>query len=300
MIGYVGLGNMGGALAERLALSRKVLAFDLNETACQRLAKAGAEIAADLRELADRCDVILLCLPTSQHVEKALKGEGGLAGALRPGTIVVDQTSGDPNITRRLATELAEQGVTLIDAPVSGGPQGAAAGTIAIMVGSDAATFEKVKPIFDAITPNVFHAGEIGAGQVIKLANNLLSGGTRLLSLEAVTLAVKNGVSAETAVNILLASGGANFWLGKYGESLLVRGEIPSSFTLGLIHKDVKLACQMGVDSGMPMFFGSPAKEFYQMAINAYSPDTPVNTIALLMEKVANANFIPKKDEGRA
>ena len=300
MIGSVGLGNMGGALAERLALSKQVLAFDLSETARQRLAKAGAEIAPSVADVAQRCDVILLCLPTSQHVETALKGEGGLAAAVRPGTIVVDQTSGDPNITRRLAAELAEQGVALIDAPVSGGPQGAAAGTIAIMVGSDAATFEKVKPIFDAITFNVFHAGEIGAGQVIKLANNLLSGGTRLLSLEAVTLAVKNGVSAETAVKILLASGGANFWLGKYGESLLVNGEIGSSFTLGLIHKDVKLACQMGVDSGMPMFFGNPAKEFYQMAINAYSADTPVNNIALLVEKVANANFIPKKDGQKA
>lgn len=295
MIGYVGLGNMGGALAARLALTQQIVAFDLNEAARKRVAETGAQAVASLNDVAERSDVIFLCLPTSQHVEKVLMGEGGLATAARPGTIFVDQTTGDPNITRRLAAELSGRGLVLIDAPVSGGPQGANAGTIAIMVGSDDATMAKVKPILEAISLNVFHVGGVGAGHVAKLANNLLSGGTRLMSLEAVTLAVKNGLTAEMAVKVLLAGGGYNFWLNKYGESLLVKGELGSTFTLGLIHKDVRLACQMGVDSGMPMLFGNMAKEFYQMAINEYAADLPVNNIGYMMEKVANANFIPKK-----
>jgi len=295
MIGYIGLGNMGGALAARLALTREVVAFDLDEAARKRIAEAGAEAVGSLSAVAEACDVIFLCLPTSQHVEKVLMGEGGLAAVARPGTVFVDQTTGDPTITRRMAGELSGRGLTLIDAPVSGGPQGANAGTIAIMVGSDDATMTKVKPILEAISPNVFHVGGVGTGHVAKLANNLLSGGTRLMSLEAVTLAVKNGISADMAVKVLLAGGGYNFWLNKYGDSLLVRGELGSSFTLGLIHKDVKLACQMGADSGMPMLFGNMAKEFYQMTINAYAHDMPVNNIGYMMEKVANANFIPKK-----
>ena len=297
MIGYVGLGNMGGALARRLALANEVMVFDLNDAAKQDMARSGARVAADLPALAAAADLIFLCLPTSQHVESALTGTGGLADSARPGTIIVDQTSGDPNATRKLAALLAQKQVTLIDAPVSGGPQGAQAGTIAIMVGSDDATFAKVKPILETISPNIFHAGEVGAGHVIKLANNLLSAGVRLMSLEAVALAVRNGVSAKDAVSIIKAGGGNNFWLQKYGDSLLVKGELGSTFTLGLLHKDVRLACEMGATSSMPMVFGNRAREFLQTAINAYGPNDPVNKVAYLMEKSWGFDFIPKAPE---
>jgi 3-hydroxyisobutyrate dehydrogenase len=299
MIGYIGLGNMGGALARRLAVSNDIIGYDLNAEARRQFLETGAKVALDFAGLAQATQTIFLCLPTSQHVERALLGEDGLAQYLKPGSVLVDQTSGDPAITRRLAAALAKRNIVLVDAPVSGGPQGAAAGTIAIMVGGDQAVVDRLMPTLQTISPNIFHAGEVGSGHVIKLANNLLSAGQRLMTIEAVALAVKNGVSAELAVKIMGASGGNNFWLQKYGQSLLVNGELGSTFTLGLIHKDVRLACQMGVDSGMPMLFGSQAKEFYQMAINAFGADNAVNNIAYLVEKISNVDFIPKPATSR-
>ena len=134
-LGYVGLGAMGGALARRLMLSHKLRVLDLRLEAVAEYAENGAIPAQDGTSLARESDIVLLCLPRSADVREAIFGAGGLAEGLSPGKIVVDQTSGNPDDTRAMAAELAEQGITLIDAPVSGGPAGADAGTIAIMVG---------------------------------------------------------------------------------------------------------------------------------------------------------------------
>lgn len=288
MLGYIGLGNMGGAL------SGEVLVHDLSAAAVARLTEAGAKAAADVAEIGGACETVFMCLPTSRHVEDLLFGAGGLAAALRPGTMLIDQTSGEPEATRRLGARLAEAGVTLVDAPVSGGPQGAEAGVIAIMVGASPEDFERVRPVLARISPNVFHAGGPGGGHVAKLCNNLLSSGIRLMTMEAIALGAKNGVSPEALVRILGAGGGGSYWLGKYGEQLFVRGEIARTFTLGLILKDVTLACQMGASAGMPMFLGNQARNFYQMAVNEFAPDMPVNNIAYLIEKVTDAAIVPR------
>jgi 3-hydroxyisobutyrate dehydrogenase len=134
--GYVGLGDMGGALARRLHLSRPLVVYDLSADALRRLVAKGATVAANLPALAEQCDTVFLCLPKSEHVRQVIFGEGGLLRAMKPGTMLIDQTSGDPKETRDMAQLLAVNGITLVDAPVSGGPQGAEAGTIAIMVGA--------------------------------------------------------------------------------------------------------------------------------------------------------------------
>lgn len=293
-IGYVGLGNMGGALARRLQLTHALLVHDQDEASVRRLVERGATAADGLRDIGARCELILLCLPTSEHVRKVLLGKDGIAATARPGTLIVDQTSGDPTITRAIAAELAERGIELVDAPVSGGPSGADAGTIAIMVGAEAAQYERIRPVLQAISPNVFHAGGIGCGHVVKLANNLLSAGTRLMTLEAMALAVKNGVAGEKALEIMMASGGRNFWMEKYMASHILTGKLKAAFALGLLHKDVRLACQLGQDSGMPMLFGNLAKDFYQMALNEASPDSPVNVVALTMDRITGSHVVPK------
>lgn len=292
-IGYVGLGSMGGALARRLQLSHPLRVHDRDAASVQRLVDAGATRADSLAALAQACDVILLCLPTSEHVRTVLLGADGIAASAKRGTLIVDQTSGDPTVTRAIAAELAERGISFVDAPVSGGPAGADAGTIAIMVGADAAQFDRIGPVLRTISPNVFHAGGIGCGHVVKLANNLLSAGTRLMTLEAMALAVKNGVEGEKALAIMLASGGRNFWMEKYMADYILTGKLKAAFALGLLHKDVRLACQLGQDSGMPMFFGNQAKDFYQMALNEFSFDAPVNVVALTMDRIAGSRVVP-------
>ncbi|HSV79399.1 MAG TPA: NAD(P)-dependent oxidoreductase [Ramlibacter sp.] len=292
-IGYVGLGSMGGALARRLQLSHPLRVYDVHPEAIASVVEEGATGCRSLRELADQCDVILLCLPTSEHVRSALFGADGLAAGLRPGTVVIDQTSGDPIVTRAIGAELEQRGVALVDAPVSGGRQGAEAGTIAIMVGAAPEHFARIEPVLRAISANVFHAGGLGAGQVIKLSNNLMSAAQRLLTFEAVALAVKNGIEPATACEILLAGGGRNVFLEKFMAPHVIEGRLSSGFTLGLMHKDVRLACQLGSDSGVPMFFGGVTREFYQLCINAMGRDAQVHTAALVVDGMAGTHVVP-------
>lgn len=292
-IGYVGLGSMGGALARRLALSYPLAVHDLGEAAVARLAAVGAIACRSPAEVAAACDTIFLCLPTSNEVRDAIFGADGIAGTVRPGTLIVDQTSGDPIATRAMADELRSRGVTLIDAPVSGGAKGAEAGTIAIMVGASDDDLARVSPILAAISPNVFHAGAVGAGQVMKLVNNVLSGAQRLLTMESVALAAKNGIDPARACEILLAGGARNGFLEQFMLPKIIRGDVSPGFTLGLMHKDVRLACQLGSDSGVPMFFGNLAREFYQMCMAEKGPDAQVHTAAQVIDRLSGTQVVP-------
>ncbi|KWF32834.1 3-hydroxyisobutyrate dehydrogenase [Burkholderia diffusa] len=292
-IGYVGLGNMGGALAKRLQRQLTLSVYDLSPSAVESLAELGARACVTLTDLASRCDVILLCLPTSNHVRTALFGEGGLASAAKAGTLIIDQTTGDPIATRAMAKDLAELGIELIDAPVSGGAQGAEAGTIAIMVGAEPKQYARAQPVLNAISSNVFLAGGIGSGQVIKLVNNMLSGALRLLTFEGIALAAKNGIGPDKACEILLAGGAKSAFLEKFMAPHIVHGRLATGFTLGLMHKDVRLACQLGEDSGVPMFFGNVAREFYQMCINEMGADAQVHSAALVIDRISHTAVVP-------
>lgn len=284
---------MGGALALRLQLTHPLLVYDRAEAACRMLADAGAEVAVDLPAIAARCDVIFMCLPTSDHVRDAIFGKGGLAAGLRPGAMIVDQTTGDPIATRAMAADLAGRGVDLVDAPVSGGKQGAQAGTIAIMVGASADQFARIEPIFKAISPNVFHTGGVGNGHVVKLANNLLSMATRLLTFESVMLAARNGVDPKTVVDIMLASGGRNAYLERMMGPRVLNGKLNVGFTLGLAHKDVRLACKLGEDSGVPMFFGHIARDLYQVCIAEMGAENQVDTAGLVLDRLSGTQVVP-------
>jgi 3-hydroxyisobutyrate dehydrogenase len=293
VIGYIGLGNMGGALARRLQLQHELLVYDTDDASVRRMVDRGSTGCLDLGDLAARCDVIMLCLPTSDHVRGVIFGENGLSTAAKPGTLIVDQTTGDPNATRAMAAELAERGIDLIDAPVSGGSAGAEAGTIAIMVGADPVQYDRVHPILTAISPNVFHAGGIGAGHVIKLVNNLLSCTQRLLTFEAVSLAAKNGMDPQTAVEILTAGGGRNAYLEKIMAARVLQGKLGIGFTLGLAHKDVRLACQLGIESGVPMFFGNLTRELYQTYVSEMGAGAQVDTAALVVDRLSGTQVVP-------
>jgi len=292
-IGYVGVGAMGGAIARRLLLTYKLLVYDLDESAMQHLTARGAVGCADLAELGARCDVILLCLPTSDQVRSVIFGQGGLVGAVRPGTLIIDQTSGDPNATRAMAAELAGSQVDLVDAPVSGGARAAEAGTLAIMVGAGAEQYGRLLPVLNAISPNVMHAGGVGAGQIMKLVNNLLSTAQRLLTFEGVALAAKNGVDPRRAVEILLVGGGRNSYLENIMGPLVLNGQLDTGFTLGLAHKDIRLACQLGIESDVPMFFGSLTRELYQTYISELGCDAKVDRAARVVDRLAGTRVVP-------
>jgi 3-hydroxyisobutyrate dehydrogenase len=292
-VGYVGLGNMGGLLAERLLLSHVLHVYDRKASAIDRLVSRGVIPCDSLADLGQRCEVVFLCLPTSDHVEQVIFGEDGISKAAAPGTLLIDQTTGDPNRTRAMAEQLLPRGIELIDAPISGGPKGARDGTVAIMVGASRDQFDRANTLLTSLSPHVFHAGEIGAGHVAKLANNLLSAAHRAATMEALALATKNGVDAGKMIDILLASSGRNFFIENFARSSIVSGKLATGFSLGLMHKDVKLAGQLGVESGVPMFCTNTVREFFQVCINLMGSETEVNAIAAVMDKLANSHILP-------
>jgi len=290
-VGFVGLGSMGGALAARLALSLDLVVYDRDAAAIARAETVGARRAESAADVARSCDTVHLCLPTSGHVRSLLFTDDGMATHLAPDTMVVDHTTGDPNQTRAIATELAEQGVDFVDAPVSGGVKGAEAGTIAIMVGARAELHERVIAALIPISPNVFFAGEVGTGHAIKLVNNLLSCAQRLLTLEAMALATKSGVDAHQAQRILVASGGRNAYIEKILGPIVLDGDLAAGFTLGLAHKDVRLACQLGQDMQVPMLFGNLSRELYQGLVNELGPVAQVDNAALAVDRLAGTTI---------
>lgn len=283
-LGYVGLGNMGAALARRLLLKAPVRVYDLRPEAIARLAEKGGIGAQSPAALAAECDLVMTCLPTSTEVRQAIFGPGGLASGMRSGGIIADMTTGDPNATRAMAKELSPKGITLIDAPVSGGPHGADAGTIAIMVGAPDATFARIKPVLETISPNVFHCGDVGAGHVMKLVNNVIAASVRTVTFEAVAMGIKNGLTLKTCAEVL-AKGSARSYSTEVTLPRLAAGQMQASFTLGLMHKDVRLATELGVASGTPMHVSNLVREIFQTSLNDLGPDADVNLLVRQFER---------------
>ena len=290
-VGYVGLGSMGGGIVKRMLHNKqKLRVYDLSPERTADIAKLGGQPSQSLAALAAESDTICLCLPTSEHVRTAIFGDNGLAKGAKPGTIIADMTTGDPLQTKAMAAELAKQGVHLIDAPVSGGPAGAAAGTLAIMVGAPEALYQKIKPLFEKVSPNVYRMGDVGAGQTMKLVNNMLLAGCRALTFEVMALAVKNGLEPKLAGEVLQKSSGRNGTTERSLQST-IDGEFPASFALGLMTKDVRLAAQLGRDTGVPMIIGRIVEELHNVAMNNHGAAACSNVIIKDFEQRAKTKI---------
>ena len=277
-VGYVGLGSMGGAIARRMLLSRKLRLFDLMPERAASLASSGGTPAQSLAALAASCDTVCLCLPTSAGVRTAIFGDNGLAKGLKPGSIVADMTTGDPLATKEMAKTLAAQGVELVDAPVSGGPDGANAGTLAIMMGGTPEQFQRLRPLFESVSPNVYHMGALGAGQTMKLVNNLLLAGCKAMTYEVMALGVKNGLDAKLCGEVLQKSSGRNSTTERSLQTTL-DGTFRGTFSLGLMTKDVRLATQLGRETGVPMLLGRLVEELHNVAMVAHGSGADANIL---------------------
>jgi len=293
-LGYVGLGNMGAALARRLLLKNKVRVYDLSPAAMTRMAEKGGMPSQSPKDLAGECDLVMTCLPTSKEVREAIFGPNGLAEGMKQGGIIADMTTGDPNATRAMAKELASRGITLVDAPVSGGPHGADAGTIAIMVGAPTDLYAKLKPVFEVISPNVFHCGGTGAGQVMKLVNNVIAASVRTITFEAVTMGIKNGLSLDACARVIAKSSGRSYSTD-VTLPRLASGDLKANFTLGLMLKDVRLATELGQASASPMPVAGLVREIFQAAVNSQGADGDVNQLIHEFERQSKVAVVAGK-----
>jgi 3-hydroxyisobutyrate dehydrogenase len=290
-VGYVGLGTMGGALVRRMMLSRKLhRVFDASAVTMRVFESEGATIAIDLPSLARDCDVIMVCLPTSAIVREVIFGKGGLAEGLGPGKVIVDQSTGDPEITRRIAADLDNLGVSFVDAPVAGGPRGAVAGTIAIMCGGPIEAFTKVRPLFESVSPNIVYCGPTGNGHIAKLISNALSACNCLLTYEAASIAVKYGLKLDDVAIVINKSTG---W-SKASERILPAlssGKATAAFQMQLFVKDLRLAGRLSIECGAPILISRTVCSLYEAGAHKLGGTSNIDDIAQMYEAMGGIQF---------
>jgi 3-hydroxyisobutyrate dehydrogenase len=294
-VGYIGLGAMGGALANHLVRKHPLTVLDLNRDAVARFVGLGAHAAASGAELARRSEVVLLCLPRSADVKAALFGPNGVAEGLARGSVVIDQTSGQPEETRSFAAQLAERGVSMIDAPVSGAMATAIAGTVSIIASGPRATYDRVRPLLTDISPNVFHVGEtVGNGQTMKAVNNMLNGGCRLASLELAAMGRKYGLSMEAMTAALNATTATNFTTRGMFPAI-AEGRQSTKFRLVLQLKDAYQAVGMGAEKGVAMPLSTLASGMLQLGVNFLGEDAQLEQIIGFVEQMAATRYVAQE-----
>ncbi|MEU1597935.1 NAD(P)-dependent oxidoreductase [Streptomyces sp. NPDC005708] len=281
-VGFIGLGAMGGAVAARIAPHRDLLVFDRSPIAVARLTAQGAR-AASPEEIGTACDVVFISLPRTEDVWSVVRGPMGLAATLRAGAVVVDMTTGRPADDVELERTLATRDIGYADAPVSGGPQSAAAGTLAIFVGAAEATLARIRPVLDLISDRVLHVGQVGAGHTVKLVNNLMSACNRVATREAVAIAARSGVDLRACIDAVNQSSGRSYiteWT--YPRFLLDDEPADQDFKLALMVKDVALALECAESTGVVTRMGRLTHEIMSMGVSELGADADINRLMAL------------------
>jgi 3-hydroxyisobutyrate dehydrogenase-like beta-hydroxyacid dehydrogenase len=298
-IAFIGCGAMGAPMAERLLDAGADLhVFDPNPAATAPLIKRGARAAKSPREAAAGAATAFACLPSPNVSGGVAFGPDGVAGSSGLGTYVEMSTIGSAMV-KRIADTLGKSGIAMLDAPVSGGPRGARAGTLSAMVAGDRVVFEQARPLLQIIARNVFYIGaEPGLGQVTKVANNMISAAGMIAAFEAAALAVKAGVNARTFIDTVNASTGRNSaTMDKFPASVL-----PRTFDYGgkvsTMYKDVELCLEEAKRLNVPMWLGSNVAQMWFHAMAEGRGDDDYTSLVKMIEQWAGVTV--GGNDGRA
>ena len=268
-VAFIGLGNMGAPMSARLVRAGYVVrGYDLAEPARQALADVGGTAAAELADSVRGSSVVVLMRPTSAAVEATVRDAGFVVAR---GATVVDMSSSEPMRTRALAAELAERGVTLVDAPVSGGVARARTGELTIMAGGEPADLDRIGPVL-AQLGTVTRAGAVGSGHAVKALNNLLSATHLLVTCEAILAGERFGLEPETMLAIFNSSSGRSGSTETKWPSFILPGSYDSGFGLRLMLKDMRIATGLADQVGAPDPLGHAAAELWARAADALEP----------------------------
>lgn len=252
-VGFIGLGTMGSEMALNLAKAgHRVAACDVRPEAAQALAPFGVRPVASIAEASRGADAVVTMLPDTPDVEAVVLGEHGLLAHPPEGRLVIDMSTIAPGAVRRMHAALAQAGVDFLDAPVSGGPLGARNASLSIMVGGEAAAFEKARPLLAAMGTTLTHVGESGAGQTVKLCNQLVCGINLQAICEALALGRAAGVDLQQLRQVLLGGSAASWMLDKLGAQM-IDGDASAGFRIDLMLKDLRLVAQQAQETNVPL-----------------------------------------------
>ncbi|MBB5017696.1 3-hydroxyisobutyrate dehydrogenase [Chitinivorax tropicus] len=291
-IAFIGLGHMGGPMALNLLKAGFSLqVFDLMPASLAAAQAAGARVTASAMEAVQGADIVITMLPASQHVESLYLGDGALLGAVPAGALLIDCSTIATQTAQRVAKAAEARGLEMIDAPVSGGTAGAAAGTLTFIVGGSATALERARPVLEKMGRNIFHAGEHGAGQTAKICNNMLLAIHMIGTAEALNLGVSLGLDPKVLSDIIQKSSGRNWSTEVYNPWPGVMDGVPASrgyeggFGADLMLKDLGLAMEAALQGKAATPLGAAARSLYHLHSLAGQGGLDFSSILNLLQK---------------
>jgi 3-hydroxyisobutyrate dehydrogenase-like beta-hydroxyacid dehydrogenase len=286
-LGFIGVGRMGNHMAGRLLeAGYAVTIYDTNETAMQRLEQRGAKRAKSAADVAAQCETVLVSLPTPDIVKAvALGTDGVIAGG--KAKVFVDLSTTGPRIAKEVAAGLAKEGITAIDAPVSGGPSGAEKGTLAMMIAGPRALAEELRPVIEVLGKFFYIGDAPGAGQTMKVINNLLSATAVTITSEAMVMGVKAGLDPTTMLDVINAGSGRNTATADKFPRCVVNRRFDFGFTTSLLYKDIRLCLEEAEALGVPMIVGNAVRQMMAIGKAAQGPDADITEFVKPLEKWA-------------
>jgi len=291
-IGFIGIGVMGRPMTLNLLKaghSVTIFARHPDKPEVQEVINAGAKLAPSSRAIAMASEIVITMLPNSPQVEEVVAGPGGILEGARKGLIIIDMSTIAPAMSRKLAELAASKGVHFLDAPVSGGSQGAVNGTLTIMVGGEHEIFEQARPVLEAMgkKENIFHVGPGGAGEVVKIANNILVGAIAAAIAESFVLGVKAGADVDTMAKVISVSAGASWQLSNQFPLRAFNGSFQPGFMTDLLHKDLGLALDLAAENTTPVPITALSRQMYEMARAAGYGREDYTSLLKVLEQMA-------------
>ena len=263
-IGFIGLGIMGRGMARNLLQAGfSVTVWNRTSQTMEPLLEAGAHAAEDPASLAGAVDLVITCVSDTPDVEQVMLGPKGVMEGARADMLVIDMSTVSPEVTRRIARRLQELGVHYLDAPVSGGSEGAARGTLSIMIGGEADQVERAMPVFQAMGQTITHVGPVGAGQTVKLVNQILVVGNMLAASEALLFASAAGLDLKKTLDAVTGGAAGSWMLANRGPQV-IEGDWRPGFTIDLQQKDLRLALEAADEMGVPLLGTSLIFQLYR------------------------------------
>jgi len=293
-IGFIGLGAMGGGMAANLVKAGfKVVGLDLDAKRTAALAEKGGVIAASPAEVARAAKRVVTMVETTAQTEQVIMGDNGVLAGAAPGHAIAMMSTIDPIATKRMHDALGGKGITMVDAPVSGGASRAADGSLAIICGGEKADFEGWLPAFKAMSANQFHVGTIGQGLALKLVNNMLIQTSTVAIAEAFVMGAKAGLDPKVMYDVIKVSTGASFALD-YRVPRFLSGDFSPGGTVDISYKDQELETAFGKALGVPLFMANISQQIYQMARARGLNKQDGASVVTLYEEMAGVKLGPR------
>jgi 2-hydroxy-3-oxopropionate reductase len=266
-VGFIGVGVMGREMVLNLLKGgHRVRVFDARPEAAESLRSDGAEIASSVADAVQAAEVAITMLPDTPHVQQVVLGPEGILANPPAGRVLIEMSTISPQATREMSAALAKAGVAMLDAPVSGGPQGAKNATLSIMVGGEAAVFDRVKPLFAHMGKTITHCGPSGAGQLTKLVNQVLVSVNNLAVSEALTFARANGLDEQKTITAVGGGAAGSWQLTNLGPRM-VAGDFAPGFMIKLQVKDLRLAMEAAKEAGLNLSALQTVSKLFQLGM---------------------------------